>query len=146
MKQCNIEVGKVYILDDGEEVCIEHLCGVLYASYVDEYDKSVLIHTDRIVKEVGVDDIKVWWIDYYGKLHTKMIQPCEIEQGEYTSLEDLNRFVNDRINKLENDLRKYKKLKENINDEKERLDEMRNKYFKKSLEVVGLECCRTIKR
>ena len=50
MKQCNVEVGKVYILDDGEEVCIEHLCGVLYASYVDEYDKSVLIHTDRIVK------------------------------------------------------------------------------------------------
>ena len=118
MKQCNIKVGHIYQLDDGEEVCIDDLCGVQYARYLDEYDQSILIDVNRIIKEVGVDDIKVWWIDYYGKLHTKMIQPCEIEQGEYSSLEDLDKFVNDRINKLENDLRRYKVLKESVENEK----------------------------
>ena len=118
MKQCNIKVGCVYQLDDGEEVYITDLCGVQYARYLNEYDQSILIDVNRIVKEVGINDIKVWWIDYYGKLHTKMVQPCEIEQGEYTSLEDLDKFVNDRINKLENDLRRYKVLKESVENEK----------------------------
>ena len=46
-----------------------------------------------------------------------MIQPCEIENGEYNSLEELNKFIDSRIEKLQKNLMKYECLKEEIENE-----------------------------
>lgn len=114
MKQSNIKVGKAYLLDDGEQVFIDSHCGVEYIQYIDEYDDKILVHVSRVVKEVLIECVKVWWIDCYGKLHSRESQPNEIEIGEYTSLEDLDIFTNKKIEELEKDLNKYKILNDNI--------------------------------
>lgn len=103
----NIDKLFIYLYDGNDRKFLEDYYGKTSNDY-NIYKRMFNLYYE------SQDDIDIWWIDYYGNLNSKITKPCSVNSGQFTSKEELLKYVDSRILKFTKDLENYNKIKNEL--------------------------------